>query len=225
VFTLQKPPYLPIYGCLGACDAFSSFSIEVSRRLLCIHVHFKRNESVTAVSYWSKLAMLNNESKSPLCVQVFVNMWTLCRMWCASVWELLHLNKILIYNSVRTKMFIILRVRRKSNSSHTLNICRGLYIFNNNISVKCALIAQSVQRWAKGWKIRVWGFDSRRGLGIFLFTTASRTALGPTQPIQWTPGALSLEVKRPGCEADHSPPSSAEVKECVELYLHSHNTS
>jgi hypothetical protein len=29
------------------------------------------------------------------------------------------------------------------------------------------------------------------------------------------------EVKRPGREADHSPPSSAEVKECVELYLHS----
>jgi hypothetical protein len=43
-------------------------------------------------------------------------------------------------------------------------------------------------------------------------------ALGPTQtPIQWVPGALSLGVKRPGREADHSPPSSAEVKECVEL--------
>jgi hypothetical protein len=35
------------------------------------------------------------------------------------------------------------------------------------------------------------------------------------------PGALSLGVKRPGCEADHSPPSSAEVKGWVELYLHS----
>jgi hypothetical protein len=31
-------------------------------------------------------------------------------------------------------------------------------------------------------------------------------------PIQWVPGALSLGVKRPRCEADHSPPSSAEVK-------------
>jgi hypothetical protein len=42
--------------------------------------------------------------------------------------------------------------------------------------------------------------------------------LGPTQtPIQWVPGALSLGVKRLGREADHSPPSSAEVKECVEL--------
>jgi hypothetical protein len=63
------------------------------------------------------------------------------------------------------------------------------------------------------------------GLGIFLFTTASRTALGPTQsPIQWVQGALSLEVKLPGREADYSPPFSAEVKEWVELYLHSQYT-
>jgi hypothetical protein len=52
------------------------------------------------------------------------------------------------------------------------------------------------------------------GVGIFLFTTASRTALGPTQPpIQWIPWTLSLGVKRLGREADHSPPSNAEVKE------------
>jgi hypothetical protein len=50
----------------------------------------------------------------------------------------------------------------------------------------------------------------------------SKPALGPTQPpIQWVPGALSLEIKRPGRETDHSPPSGAKVKECVELYLHS----
>jgi hypothetical protein len=56
-----------------------------------------------------------------------------------------------------------------------------------------------------GWTIEVLGFDSRRGLGIFLFTTASRTALGPSQPpMQWVPGALSLGVKRPVREADHS---------------------
>jgi hypothetical protein len=37
--------------------------------------------------------------------------------------------------------------------------------------------------------------------------------MGPTQPpIQWVPGALSLGVKRPGLEADHSSPSSADVK-------------
>jgi len=52
------------------------------------------------------------------------------------------------------------------------------------------------------------------GLGIFLFTTTSRMALGPTQPPpQWIPGALSLGIKWPGHEANHSPPSSTEVKE------------
>jgi hypothetical protein len=72
---------------------------------------------------------------------------------------------------------------------------------------------------------RVLGFDFRRGLGIFLFPTASRTALGPTQPpVQLVPGVLSLGVKRPERESDHSPPSSTEVKECVEIYIHSPNT-
>jgi hypothetical protein len=58
-----------------------------------------------------------------------------------------------------------------------------------------------------------WGFKSWQGLGIFPFTTASRLALGPTQPpIQWVPGVLSLGVKQQEHEADHSTPSSAKVK-------------
>jgi len=62
--------------------------------------------------------------------------------------------------------------------------------------------------------IGVLRFGSQRGgLGIFLFTTASRTALGPNKPlIQWVPRALSLGVKQRRRAADHSPPSSAEVK-------------
>jgi hypothetical protein len=69
-------------------------------------------------------------------------------------------------------------------------------------------------------------FDSRRGLAIFLFDTVYRPALWPTDPpIQWVPGALSLGVKRwAGREVYHSPPSIAEDKECMELYLHSRNT-
>jgi hypothetical protein len=64
-----------------------------------------------------------------------------------------------------------------------------------------------------GWMIGVLGFDSRRALGIFLFTTVSRTVLGLTQPpIQWVQGVLFSEVKRPGREADQSPPSNVEVK-------------
>jgi hypothetical protein len=49
----------------------------------------------------------------------------------------------------------------------------------------------------------VLGFDSRQGLGIFLSTTASRTALEPTQPpIQLVPSGSFP----PAREADHSPP-------------------
>jgi len=45
-----------------------------------------------------------------------------------------------------------------------------------------------------------------------LFTTAFRPALGPIQPpIQCEPGSLPMELRRPGREADHSPPSNAEV--------------
>jgi hypothetical protein len=56
----------------------------------------------------------------------------------------------------------------------------------------------------------------------FVFSTLSRPALGSTQPpIQWVWGTLSLGVKWPGCEADHSSPTSAKVKKNVNLYIHS----
>jgi hypothetical protein len=65
-------------------------------------------------------------------------------------------------------------------------------------------MAQSVQHWATGSIIG--RFESRQELGIFLFTTASRPAVGPTQPpIHLVPGALSVGVKQPSHEADHSP--------------------
>jgi hypothetical protein len=62
------------------------------------------------------------------------------------------------------------------------------------------------------------------GAGNFSFHHHVQHGSGPTQtPIQWVPGTLSMGIKWPGREADHLPPSSAEVKECVELYLHSPN--
>jgi len=61
---------------------------------------------------------------------------------------------------------------------------------------------------------RLWagrpGLDSRQGRGRdpFPFATDSRLILGPTKrPIQWL-----QEIKRPGCEAYHSHPCSAEVR-------------
>jgi hypothetical protein len=57
--------------------------------------------------------------------------------------------------------------------------------------------------------------DPRQGQRIFPLASVSRPALRPTQPP--VPGVLSPgpfpQVKaRPGRDADHSPPSSAEVK-------------
>jgi hypothetical protein len=72
-----------------------------------------------------------------------------------------------------------------------------------------------------GWTIGVLGFDSRRELVIFLFH--HRVQNGPgADPASYPVGTRGsfLGVKRPGRESDNSPPSSAEVKEWVELYLH-----
>jgi hypothetical protein len=64
-----------------------------------------------------------------------------------------------------------------------------------------------------GWTTGRSGFDPRQGQRIFPLASVSRLALGPTQPpVQWVPGVLSPGVEaRPGRDADHSPPSSAEV--------------
>jgi hypothetical protein len=73
------------------------------------------------------------------------------------------------------------------------------------------------------WTIGVLWFDFRLGLGIFLSTTASITVLRahPASYPVGIPGVPFLGVKRSGREAVHSPPSSAEIKEWVELYLRS----
>jgi hypothetical protein len=61
---------------------------------------------------------------------------------------------------------------------------------------------------------RAIGFDPQWGQRIFPLASLSRPALGPTQPpVQWVPGVLFPGVKaRRGRDADHSPPSSAEVE-------------
>jgi hypothetical protein len=73
-----------------------------------------------------------------------------------------------------------------------------------------------------------YGLDAR-GVKNFLFSTPSRQVMGPTQlPIQWVTGALSPGVKLPGREADHSPQTSAKVKNTwiymfILLYVSSRN--
>jgi hypothetical protein len=73
-----------------------------------------------------------------------------------------------------------------------------------------ARIVQAVYQQAVGWTARV---QFPAGARDFLYFTASRPALGFTQPpIQWVLGTVSPGVKQPGCETDNSPPSSVEVK-------------
>jgi hypothetical protein len=54
-----------------------------------------------------------------------------------------------------------------------------------------------------------YGLDGRgsiRGEGKKFFFSSSTPALEPTHhSIQWVPGVISLGVKRPGREVDHSP--------------------
>jgi hypothetical protein len=50
------------------------------------------------------------------------------------------------------------------------------------------------------------GFDSGQRQGIFLFSKMFRSALRLTQhPAQWVPDTLSLAIKGPGHEVNHSP--------------------
>jgi hypothetical protein len=84
-------------------------------------------------------------------------------------------------------------------------------------------MAQSVQRLATGWKI---GVRFPEGAGNFFLRHRAQAGSG-SQPASYAMGTgdPSLGVKQPRREAEHSPPSSAKVEECVELYLHSPDTS
>jgi hypothetical protein len=83
------------------------------------------------------------------------------------------------------------------------------------------ILPQYYSRVSSGSIVSDYGLDDRAigvrspaGQRIFPLASVSRPALGPTQPpVLCVPGVLSPGVKaRPGRDADHSPPSSAEVK-------------
>jgi hypothetical protein len=76
-----------------------------------------------------------------------------------------------------------------------------------------------------GW-MRVRSSSSGRDK-FLLLSTPCRPILGPTQPpIQWIPGPLSQGVKRPEREADHFPPTIAEIKNGEFIrQLHPHKSS
>jgi len=69
-----------------------------------------------------------------------------------------------------------------------------------------------------------WDLNSWKRQQIFLFSTASISALGTTQPdTSWVPRPLMLKVIWPRCEADHWPQSSAGAKNaCSCICITSH---
>jgi hypothetical protein len=94
------------------------------------------------------------------------------------------------------------------NESYHLRCCDI-----NESTVYQFLLSLDIRRGvgtAMGWTAEVW---FRAGEETFLVSAASGLPMRPAEPlIQWVSGALSLGVKLAVCEGDHSPPSSAEVK-------------
>jgi hypothetical protein len=80
------------------------------------------------------------------------------------------------------------------------------------------------QRWTTGWTIGGSGVRFPVGTGNFSLHHRVENGSG-AHPASYPMGTSdSLAVKWPGREADHTPPSSVEFKEWVELYIHSPNT-
>jgi hypothetical protein len=106
-----------------------------------------------------------------------------------------------------------------------VKLCRAaLFVFTCKTEIVFVLrvpVAQSIWRLPCGLE-GPRGWCSSPGIvKIFHLFIPSKPALGPTQPpIQCVPGALSLGVKWLGCEADHSPTTTAEVKK-TSIYIHS----
>jgi hypothetical protein len=79
-----------------------------------------------------------------------------------------------------------------------------------------AIMNNSVVVIASGYRLD----DPGVGVGVpvlsRIFSISSRLALVSTQPpIHWVLGAISPGIKRPGREADRSPPTSAKAKKML----------
>jgi len=114
---------------------------------------------------------------------------------------MLRTEQPILWEKIKLEIFLfILENSCKRLQGKPMN---GKVLFPRLNDNKCQKDTGTECRWLKSWQ---W-------LVIFLFTTVSRPAVGPTHPcIQWIPGALSLGVKRPGREAGHSSPTRVKVK-------------
>jgi hypothetical protein len=116
--------------------------------------------------------------------------------------------RITWYMSVFGSLWKIIPVFELNDKRHFSNLFPHSFGIPLRVCGRDSLVS-TVTRLRARWP----EFDSRQEQGLFLFAATSRPALGLTQPpVQWVLIALFPEVKRPGREANHSPLSSAEVK-------------
>jgi hypothetical protein len=123
---------------------------------------------------------------------------------------LLWVVAILLHGEVGQLQYLNLQVSETANFTEQIIIALSLSTHIAEVPGSNLSGDTGYPDWGTGY-----GFGRPRGRSsspcrgkIFHFSTSSRPNLGPTQPpIQWVPG-----VKRPEREADHSPPTSAEVK-------------
>jgi hypothetical protein len=102
-----------------------------------------------------------------------------------------------------------LRMRRISKEGDCLSNATGVEMYIAERRALSSLKASqdsSVKKVITGW---------RTGVGVLVRVSLPVSDVGRSLQgniTKWVPGALSTGVKRPELEAEHSPPSSVEVK-------------
>jgi len=134
------------------------------------------------------------------------------------------------FTSRRLQAYIILTLFCLQGCNSTEDLLKFWGIFRCAMAtVEFWLQAKLVQSTSPGGPVKLsWYSDSLRAgrSGDRIPVEARFSELvhtGPgAHPAPYTMGTVSFPgIKRPGCDVDHTPPASADVKERVELYLYS----
>jgi hypothetical protein len=78
-----------------------------------------------------------------------------------------------------------------------------------------------LSRYSDGLQTARLGFDSRKGQDFYLLRSVQICSGAHPSSHTIGTGGCFLVIKQPGCEADHSPPSSAEAMNSGAIKLHS----
>jgi hypothetical protein len=121
--------------------------------------------------------------------------------------------------TIRITLVWDLPCTENGGSSFLRNVCKPLFYPEDGGSTILRNVIKSLLYQPSRYSDRLRagrprGRSSSPGrIKLFLLSTSYRLVLEPTHPpIQWGQGALSSGLKRPGREADHSSPTSAEIK-------------